>query len=134
MWSVFDRYLRWLSSGRVRQALAALGDADNAFAGEQEITENLNAIVDVVSALLSEGAVAEADLLRVQAEVLDQEIRVLDAQAALVDAERNYQLITGLALRPLANLVEPFHTLGREDSQLDVARRPSIITNAESKS
>jgi cobalt-zinc-cadmium efflux system outer membrane protein len=124
---VFDRYLRWLSSGRVRQALAELGDADNAFAGEQEITENLNAIVDVVSALLSEGAVAEADLLRVQAEVLDQEIRVLDAQAALVDAERNYQLITGLALRPSTNLVEPVPYLGREDSHLDVARDHPLL-------
>jgi outer membrane protein, heavy metal efflux system len=115
---VFDRYLRWLSSGRVRQALAELGDADNAFAGEQEIAENLNAIVDVVSALLSEGAVAEADFLRVQAEVLDQEIRVLDAEAALVDAERNYQLITGLALRPSTNLVEAMPYLEREDSHL----------------
>lgn len=124
---VFDRYLRWLSSGRVRQALAELGDADNAFAGEQEIAENLNAIVDVVSALLSEGAVAEADFLRVQAEVLDQEIRVLDAEAALVDAERNYQLITGLALRPSTNLVEAVPYLEREDSRLDVAQDHPLL-------
>ena len=124
---VFDRYLRWLSSGRVRQALAELGDADNAFAGEQEIAENLNAIVDVVSALLSEGAVAEADFLRVQAEVLDQEIRVLDAEAALVDAERNYQLITGLALRPSTNLVEAMPYLEREDSHLDVAQDHPLL-------
>ncbi|MDP4783840.1 MAG: hypothetical protein NWS78_11050, partial [Gammaproteobacteria bacterium] len=124
---VFDRYLRWLSSGRVRQALAELGDADNAFAGEQEIAENLNAIVDVVSALLSEGAVAEADFLRVQAEVLDQEIRVLDAEAALVYAERNYQLITGLALRPSTNLVEAMPYLEREVSHLDVAQDHPLL-------
>ncbi len=52
---LFDRYLLWLSSGRVRQALAALNDADNVLTGEQEIAENLKAIEDVVLAMLTEG-------------------------------------------------------------------------------
>lgn len=124
---LFDRYLLWLSSGRVRQALAALNDADNAVTGEREIAENLKAIEDVVLAMLTEGAVAEAELLRVQAEVLDQELRILDAEAALVDAERNYQMVTGLAIRPLENLVEPLPHFGNEFSQLEVAEDHPLL-------
>jgi outer membrane protein TolC len=124
---LFDRYLLWLSSGRVRQALAALNDADNVLTGEQEIAENLKAIEDVVLAMLTEGAVAEAELLRVQAEVLDQELRILDAEAALVDAERNYQMVTGLAIRPLENLVEPLPHFGNEFSQLEVAEDHPLL-------
>ena len=124
---LFDRYLLWLSSGRVRQALAALNDADNVLTGEQEIAENLKAIEDVVLAMLTEGAVAEAELLRVQAEVLDQELRILDAEAALVDAERNYQMVTGLAIRPLENLVEPLPHFGNEFSELEVAEDHPLL-------
>ena len=117
---VFDRYLRWLSSGRVRQALAGLNDADNSLAGEIEIADNLKAIEDVVSTLLVEGVVAEAELLRVQAESLEQELRVLDARAALVDAERYYQIVTGFAIRPSVNLTEPSPQFASETSELEV--------------
>ena len=86
--AVFDDYLRWISSGRVRQVLATLNKADNALAREREIAESLQEIISVVEMQLAEGEIAESELLRVQAESLEQQLRVIDAEAEVVDAER----------------------------------------------
>lgn len=119
--AVFDDYLRWISSGRVRQVLATLNKADNALAREREIAESLQEIISVVEMQLAEGEIAESELLRVQAESLEQQLRVIDAEAEVVDAERNYQIITGFSVRPLTKLLEPSLHVTSDIADLEVA-------------
>lgn len=98
--SAYDDYLRWLSAGRVRQALNDLAAAEAIVARANESRIVLASIAETVTKQVQAGELAEAESLRVEAEALELELALVDAQATLVDAQRSYSAITGLDVRP----------------------------------
>ena len=96
----FDGFLRWLAAGRVRTAVAAVAAAELELERERTLSENLTEIRQTVGQLVAAGELAELELLRIEAELFEQQMAVLNANAAVVDAHREYQVITGLDAIP----------------------------------
>lgn len=96
----YSHYLRWLSAGRVRQALEELASAMLGVDRAKDNLAILTSITEMVEKQVQAGELPLADSLRVEAEALEFELALFDAQAELVDAERNYASITGLSVRP----------------------------------
>ena len=88
-------------AGRVRESLAELERADLVLASAVQAQEDANRLLDMTRRLQQAGSAAEMDVLQVESLLLAAEKQVLDADAMVVDAEREYQLLTGgLHMRP----------------------------------
>lgn len=97
-----QNYLRWLVAGRVRSSLAELELADLQLAAAVQAQQDALQLLETTRRLQSAGAAAELDVLQAESLWLQQGQRVLDARAAQVDAERGWQVLTGLTVRPAA--------------------------------
>jgi outer membrane protein TolC len=101
-----DLYQAWQTNltlevaGRVRAALWALQQADEVLQLELEALAETEQFASLAAAQLAAGSVPESDLLRARSLVMAQQQAVYEAEAELVDAEREYTVLTGLAVRP----------------------------------
>lgn len=103
--SAWQTSLRWQLAGELRLRLADLDAAELALQMETEAAATAQELLQVTQQLFAAGAVPRLDLLQAESQSLTQQRQVLEAEAALVDAEREYAVLTGLALRP----AQPVH-------------------------
>lgn len=106
----WEDYLQLFVTGRVRTVLMDLREAGLLLDLETQATANTEELVRVSTLLYEAGEIAELDLMRSQSLLLEQRRDELRAQERLVDAEREYNVLTGLTFRPVLayeeNLVE----------------------------
>ncbi|HAO23904.1 MAG TPA: hypothetical protein DCQ49_02105, partial [Methylophaga sp.] len=97
-------------AGRLRQVLADMQDADSLLATEQHATADARQLLSIAESLHSAGETARRDVLQAQTLLLAQQRNELAAEAARVDAERKYQMLTGLNIRPEKPHIETLQT------------------------
>jgi|TARA_R110000787_G_scaffold190672_1_gene302119 outer membrane protein TolC len=97
-------------AGRLRQVLADMQDADTLLATEQQATADARQLLSIAESLHVAGETARRDVLQAQTLLLAQQRNELAAEAARVDAERNYQMLTGLNIRPEKPHIETLQT------------------------
>lgn len=100
--TAMQNYLRWLVAGRVRSNLAELESADLQLAAAEQAEQDALRLLETTQRLQGAGAASTLDVLQVESVWLQQGRSVLDARAMLVDAERSWQVLTGLTVRPAA--------------------------------
>lgn len=99
-------YTQWQVVGRLRQVLLDIQRAEILLDYERQSLTTAEALEQLATALFDAGEAPELDVLSARAMVLEQRNRVFEAEAELVDAERNYQVITGLNVVPATPLIE----------------------------
>lgn len=97
-------------AGRLRRALADMQDADTMLLAEQQATADARQLLSIAESLHSAGETARRDVLQARTLLLAQQRNELAAETARVDAERNYQMLTGLNMRPAKPHVETMQT------------------------
>lgn len=131
--TALQNYLRWLVAGRLRSNLAELELADLQLAAARQAEQDALRLLETTRRLQSAGAASALDVLQAESLWLQQGRLVLDASAAQVDAERTWQVLTGLTVRPADAHQESRST--QEDIQADhplLALRHSEIMISES--
>lgn len=96
----WDGYLRWLTAGHIREALAELERADLQVAAAQASRAEARRLLETTRTLQEAGAVSRLAVLQAESQWLQHDRQILDAQAALADAEQHYTALTGLHARP----------------------------------
>ena len=94
------KHLELITAGRVRTSLANLQTAETLLQVERQFLATASELVGLTEALEEAGEVSGLDVMQAVSEQLAQQQRVFDAEASLVDAEREYQVLTGLNVRP----------------------------------
>jgi outer membrane protein TolC len=112
-----QNYLRWLVAGRLRRNLAELELADLQLEASKQAEQDALQLLETTQRLQRAGAASAMDVLQTESLWLQQGRLVLTAGAALVDAERTWQVLTGLSVRP----AEPYQEIRSpvEDIQAD---------------
>lgn len=131
--TALQNYLRWLVAGRVRSNLAELELADLQLAAARQAQQDAMQLLETTRRLQSAGAASALDVLQAESLWLQHGRLVLRASAAQVDAERTWQVLTGLPVRPADAHQETRAT--QEDIQPDhplLALRQSEIIISES--
>lgn len=98
------------TAGRLRGVLADMQDADTLLSAEQQATADARQLLAIAESLHSAGETARRDVLQARTLLLAQQRNELAAEATRVDAERNYQMLTGLSMRPEKPHVETLQT------------------------
>jgi outer membrane protein TolC len=98
--ALWSAYLRWDLAGRLRTTLMDLESAEAQLALEQEASRNAEELHRATERMFEAGSLAELDTLQTRNLLLQQQQKVLDADALMVDAERTFQVLTGLDRRP----------------------------------
>jgi outer membrane protein, heavy metal efflux system len=106
MFMSWQAYTQWQVAGRMRQTLLAVQSAEAMLAFEKQSLTNSEALEQLSLALYQAGEAPELDLMATRAMLLDQRNRVYDAEVELVDAERTYQVVTGLNRIPTVSFQE----------------------------
>lgn len=113
----WQKYLTLKIAGLVRQSLHELSRTDIAFAQARRALDDTRELLRISETLHNTGSIARSALMQSRGLVLEAEQRLLDSEAALVDAQRNYQVVTGLHLRPSAAFSEERSQRQDVDSQ-----------------
>jgi outer membrane protein TolC len=98
--ALWSTYLRWDLAGRLRTALMDLENAKAQLALEQEASRNAEELHRVTLRMFEAGSLAQIDTLQTRNLLLQQQQKVFEADAMMVDAERTFQVLTGLDRRP----------------------------------
>jgi len=98
--------LAWVVAGRVRQSLAQIAEADLGLQLQSKAVADAERLVEVSNSLFSAGEVARVELMQAQSLLAEKQADLLQAEAAIVDAERAYQVITRLDVRPAQPHIE----------------------------
>lgn len=98
--AAMQHYLRWLVAGRVRTNLAELETADLQLAAALQAEQDALQLLETTRRKQNAGAASTQEVLQAESLWLQQGRHVLDARAAQVDAERSWQVLTGLTVRP----------------------------------
>ncbi len=97
----WQSWYQLMIAGRVRESLAELEQADLVMASAMQAQQDASRLLDMTRQLQQAGSAAEMDVLQVESLLLAADKKVLDADAMVVDAEREYQILTGgLTTRP----------------------------------
>lgn len=96
MYQSWLAYTEWQVIGRLREVLVALYQAETLLEFERATLAASEELLQLTTALFDAGDVPELDVLTVRSLVIDQRNAVYEAEAEVVDAERNYQIVTGL--------------------------------------
>lgn len=99
-------YLALKTAGIVRQNLHELRRTDTAYAQARQALDDSRELLRISETLYNTGSVAKSTLMQSRGLVLEAEQRLLEREAELVDAQRNYQVLTGLHLRPASAFSE----------------------------
>jgi len=102
----WENYLALKIAGQVRTTLHDLRRTDIAFAQAQRALDDARELLGISETLYETGSIAKSTLMQSRGLVLEAEQRLLDSEAELVDAQRNYQVLTGLQLRPSTAFTE----------------------------
>lgn len=106
LFAAWHSYVQWRVAGRVRLILLSLQSAEAMLTFEQQSLANSESLEKLSRAMVEAGEAPELDLLATQSMVLDLRNRVHDAEAQLVDAQREYQVVTGLSRIPSSQYKE----------------------------
>lgn len=98
--SAWDLALQHYIAGRVRNVLADITEAETRLALEQEATRNTEELLNITTTLFNAGELPRLDVMQVETLLLNQRQLVMETQAMLIDAERNYEVLTGIRVRP----------------------------------
>lgn len=131
--TAMQNYLQWLVAGRVRSNLAALELADLQVTAAEQAHQDALQLLETTRQLQNAGEVSMLDVLQAESLWLQKGAAVLEANAALVDAERVWQVLTGLSMRPASTHQELRST--QEEIAADhplLALRRSEITISQS--
>ncbi len=96
----WKQLLSWLIAGRVRSVLAALAEAELGIALQNQVVADAMRLRDVTLTLFEAGEVARLELMQAETLLVESQADLLQAEAAMVDAERIYETLTGLDIRP----------------------------------
>lgn len=96
----WEQSLHHYIAGRVRSALSAIAEAEANLRLETHATANAEELFSVTSSLVNAGELARLDLMQAENLLLTQRRTELEAEAMLVDAERAYEVLTDLHVRP----------------------------------
>mgnify|MGYP003624433950 CR=1 FL=1 len=96
----WERSLAHYIAGRVRSVLADISEAEANLALEQEATRNAEDLFNITNSLFDAGELSRLDVMQAENLLLNQRRTELEAEAMLVDSERNYEVLTGLNIRP----------------------------------
>lgn len=98
--NAWEQALQHYITGRVRGSLADIAEADALLALEQQATINAEELLSITNTLFDAGELARLDVMQVEGLLLEQRQIELEAEALIVDAERAYEVLTGLHTRP----------------------------------
>ncbi|MFM1895928.1 MAG: hypothetical protein RLZZ385_1002 [Pseudomonadota bacterium] len=107
----WSAHVNLLVAGRLRTALADLAEAEFLLQFEQQATQEAERLLQITRDLATAGAVAELDVMQAQSLLLEQRQILMRAEAALVDAERAYNVLTNLTVKPGAPHIETLSPL-----------------------
>ena len=96
----WEQSLAHYIAGRVRSVLADISEAEANLALEQEASRNAEDLLGISTRLFDAGELSRLDVMQAENLLLEQRRIELDAEAMLVDAERSYEVLTGLHIRP----------------------------------
>lgn len=96
----WEKALELYIAGRVRNSLADIAEADTRLTLEQETTRNTERLLEITNKLVDAGELAKLDVMQAETLLLNQRQIELETEALLVDAERSYEVLTGLHVRP----------------------------------
>ena len=102
---VFDAWqgnLELEVAGKLRKTLADIELADAMLEIENSAATLTEDLLSLTQSLYTAGEVSRLDVMQAETLHLEQQNKLFDAEAALVDAEREYEILTGLSMRPAA--------------------------------
>lgn len=103
----WQAWYQLMTAGRVRESLAELERADLAMSNAIVAQQHASRLLEITRQLQQAGSAAEMDVLQAESLLLAADKQVLAADAMVVDAEREYQILTGgLTARPAQALHE----------------------------
>jgi len=98
--SAWEQALQHYIAGRVRSSLADIAEADTLLSLERQATLTTEELLDITNTLFNAGELARLDVMQVENLLLEQRQIELETEAILIDAERAYEVLTGLHVRP----------------------------------
>lgn len=96
----WEQSLAHYIAGRVRSVLADISEAEVNLVLEQQATRNAEDLLNISNSLFEAGELSRLDVMQAENLLLNQRRIELEAEAMLVDAERTYEVLTGLNIRP----------------------------------
>lgn len=139
----WEQALQHYIAGRVRNILADIIEAETRLSLEQEATRNTEELLNITNSLFNAGELARLDVMQVETLLLNQRQLVMETEAMLIDAERNYEALTGIRIRPnylytetLTELddIEPSHPqLLMLQSQIKLAEANVLMSEASAR-
>jgi len=111
---IWTDWFRWEVAGNLRSVLADIEAAETLMTIEQAAQARADELHAITQRMFELGELSRLDVMQAETLALEHMKKVLDAEAGMVDAEREYNVFTGLDERPaeghreeLTNLVEP---------------------------
>jgi len=98
--AAWQRWLKWLIAGRLRTAMAEMETADLALESATEIAQQAERLLDSTRRLQRAGAASELEVIQAETLWLQRQREQMEAATARVNAEREWQQLTGLNVRP----------------------------------
>ncbi len=132
----WKQLLSWVVAGRVRNVLAALAEAELGIALQNQVVADARRLRDVTLTLFEAGEVARLELMQAETLLVESQADLLQAEAALVDAERTYEFLTGLTMRPAKAYSEELTSqeeIGNSHPQLQFLRSSVNLAEANVK-
>ncbi|MEZ5491730.1 MAG: TolC family protein [Gammaproteobacteria bacterium] len=99
-------HLRLMVAGQVRAVLAELAAAESLLDIARQADSEAQRLVTITTDMAEAGASAQSDVLQARTLRLQRQQAVIQARTRLASAEQAYAVLTGLAMRPAARLVE----------------------------
>lgn len=93
-------------AGRLRSVIADIELAEVLVTHASDALEAKQELVELTRVLFEAGDVSQLDVIQAEALMLEQQNDLFAAEAAMVDGEREYEILTGLHMRPASALRE----------------------------
>lgn len=100
MYDAWRKNLNLEIAGRLRKVLADIALAEVLMTHAGDALQAKQELVDLTRVLFEAGEVSQLDVIQAEAMMLEQRNELFSAEAAMVDGEREYEILTGLRMRP----------------------------------
>jgi outer membrane protein, heavy metal efflux system len=97
---MWKSYLSLSIAGKLRSVLADLTEAETLVEIDLQAIKDAQQLLDVSESLFGAGEISQLEVMQAQSQLLEQQKNGLLSEAMLVDAEREYEVLTGLSVRP----------------------------------
>ncbi len=131
--AAWQQWLQWLIAGRLRSALADMEQADLALRTSDQVAADALRLLETTRRMQAAGAASELDVMQAESLWLQRSREQMDADAARVDAEREWQVLTGLSLRPAAphrESLSPLETIPADHPLLALRQSELAVSDA----